>query len=45
MHFKYIHNECVNTCLELTTFKMTFRDLIVVREIDVRTLPCGRRPF
>jgi hypothetical protein len=38
MYFKCIHNECVNTFLELTTFKMTFRDLIVVREIHVHAL-------
>jgi hypothetical protein len=30
---------------ELTTFKMTFRDRIVVREIDIRALRRGRRPF
>jgi methylglyoxal synthase len=24
---------------------MTFRDRIVVREIDIRALLCGRRPF
>jgi hypothetical protein len=28
-----------------TTLKMTFRDRIAVREIDVRALLCGRRPF
>jgi hypothetical protein len=30
---------------ELTNFKMTFRDRIVVREIDVRALLCGQGPF
>jgi hypothetical protein len=30
---------------QLTNFKMTFRDRIVVREIDVCALLCGRRTF
>jgi hypothetical protein len=30
---------------QLTNFKMTFRDRIAVREIDVRALYCGGRPF
>jgi hypothetical protein len=30
---------------ELTTFKMTFRDRIVVREIDIRAPRRGSRPF
>jgi hypothetical protein len=34
-----------NNFFALTTFKMTFRDRITVREIDVPALLCDRRPF
>jgi hypothetical protein len=45
IYFCEINKYKLRYFFELTTFKMTFCDRIVVREIDVRALLCGRRPL